>query len=109
MPKITLNLSDARYAALTKAQELMLLAGGPSTTPEEYAQFVMDGACDSYAAQHSDITSEGLAAQLSIQKDATARAEAKTADAVDKLAKAEEAVKVAEGAQLSIAERLEKA
>jgi hypothetical protein len=107
MPKITLNLSDERYAALTKTQQLMQIAGGPSTTPEEYAQFVMDGACDSYAAQHSDITPEGLAAQLSIQKDATARAEAKAADAVDKLAKAEDAAMIAIESEMSIRQRLE--
>lgn len=85
MQTITINLSDSRYAALRKTQELMLLAGGAAKTPEEYAQSVMDGACDSYAVQYPDDAPS--AAEVAIYKDAAAQAEARaTAEAERRVA-----------------------
>lgn len=87
MQTITINLSESRYAALRKTQELMLLAGGAAKTPEEYAQLVMDGACDSYAAQYPDAAPS--AAEVAIYKDAAARAEARAAAEADRRVAAE--------------------
>lgn len=86
MHPINHSLTPARYAALQKTQELMLLAGGTAKTPEEYAAFVLDAACDSYAAQYTDNTVEGLAAQLVIQKDAVERAQVEAEDAKSRVA-----------------------
>lgn len=111
MPKITLDISDARYAALRKTQELMLLNGGTSTTPEEYLLLVVNGACDSYAAQYADTTPEGLAAQVAIHKDAAARAEAKAAAEEEKRVAAEAKVanSVADGGEsVPLYQQLEK-
>ena len=110
MPKITLDISDARYAALRKTQELMLLDGGAATTPEEYLLLVVNGACDSYAAQYADNTPEGLAAQVAIHKDAAARAEAKAAAEEEKAAEAQAKAAALEServARASLAEQIE--
>ena len=68
MPKITLDISDARYAALTATAELHL----PEGTPEEYLQNVIDSACDSYAQ-----TYEPLAVQVYKERAEKAEAAAK--------------------------------
>lgn len=105
MPSITITLSDSRYAALRKTQELMLLAGGAAKTPEEYVQTVMDGACDSYAAQYPDAAPS--AAEVSIYKDAAAQAEARATADAEKAAAAQakaaalEAEKAAAGESLA--------
>ena len=102
MQTITINLSESRYAALRKTQELMLLAGGAAKTPEEYAQSVMDGACDSYAVQYPDDAPS--AAEVAIYKDAAAQAEARATAEAEKAAAAQakaaalEAEKAAEAA-----------
>ena len=82
MPKLTIELTDARYAALSKTQELMLLSGGTAKTPEEYAQFVMNSACDSYAQQFpADAPSKE---EVAIHAEAAARAEAALAQEKEK-------------------------
>ena len=102
MPKITLDISDARYAALTATAELHL----PEGTPEEYLQSVVDSACDSYAQ-----TVEEVAVQ--VYKDRAAQAEAakkvaeeKVASLTAEKASLEQSLASAE-AGASIAERLE--
>lgn len=103
MPSITITLTPSRYAALRKTQELMLLAGGTASTPEEYAQSVMDGACDSYAVQYPDAAPS--AAEVAIYKDAAAKAEARAAAEADRRVAAEaklvENAVVAEGGSLA--------
>lgn len=82
MPSITLTLSDARYAALRKTQELMALSGGAAKTPDEYLQAVVDSACDSYAQQYPDAAPS--AAEVAIYKDAAVKAEARAAAEAEK-------------------------
>jgi len=102
MHTLTISLTPTRYAALRKTQELMLLAGGTAKTPEEYAQSVMDGACDSYAVQYPDDAPS--AAEVAIYKDAAAQAEARATAEAEKAAAAQakaaalEAEKAAEAA-----------
>jgi len=105
MHTLTITLTPARYAALQKTQELMLLAGGAAKTPEEYAQSVMDGACDSYAVQYPDDAPS--AAEVAIYKDAAAQAEARATAEAEKAAAAQakaaalEAEKAAAGESLA--------
>ena len=80
MPKITLDLTAERYAALTATAELHL----PNGTPEEYLQGVIDSACDSYAQ-----TYEPLAVQ--VYKERAEKAEAEVKQLAEKMVAAEEA------------------
>jgi len=83
MPTISISLTTAQYAGLTKAQLQYDLALENTTdeasqvgTPEAYAQFAWARACDSYSAQWSGDTVESLRAQLAASNDAQARAKA---------------------------------
>ena len=55
MPKITLELTDERYAALAVTSSIH----DPDGTAESYLQSVINAACDSYAQ-----TNETVAAQV---------------------------------------------
>lgn len=84
MPKITLDISDARYAALTATAELHL----PEGTPEEYLQGVIDSACDSYVRTYPEVSlevykqrAEAAEAKAAQEAEARAAAEAKAAAA----------------------------
>lgn len=88
MPKITLDISDARYAALTATAEFHL----PEGTPEEYLLNNVNIWCDSYAQTLPEVSAQ-------VYKDRAARAEAEKQAESEKVAslKAElEAVKLQE-------------
>ena len=104
MPSITITLTPSRYAALRKTQELMLLAGGTASTPEEYAQSVMDGACDSYAVQYPDDAPS--AAEVAIYKDAAAQAEARATAEAEKAAAAQAKAAALEAEKAAVGESL---
>lgn len=80
MPKITIDLTDERYAALTATAELHL----PNGTPEAYAQTVMDAACDSYARTYPEVS-------LEVYKQRAEVAEAEVKQLAEKMVAAEEA------------------
>ena len=84
MPKITIELTDERYDALTKTAELHL----PNGTPEEYLQGVIDSACDSYVRTYPEVSlevykqrAEAAEAKAAQEAEARAAAEAKAAAA----------------------------
>lgn len=84
MPKITIELTDERYAALTATAELHL----PNGTPEEYLQGVIDSACDSYVRTYPEVSlevykqrAEAAEAKAAQEAEARAAAEAKAAAA----------------------------
>lgn len=99
MPKITLDISDARYAALTATAELHL----PDGTPEEYLQGVIDSACDSYVRTYPEVSVEVYKQRAEAAEAKAAQEAAKAAEAQAKAA-ALESEKVA-GA--SLAEQIE--
>ncbi len=90
MPSISITLTDPEYAALTKTQELMAIAGGPATTPEEYLQLIVESLCANYAQQYPADTPS--AAEVAILKDAMEREKAKAAELAEKEAAAQAAL-----------------
>ena len=98
MPKITIELTDERYDALTKTAELHL----PDGTPEEYLQGVIDSACDSYAQ-----TNETVAAQ--VYKDRAEQAEAAKKAAEEREAAAKAAKEALEAEKTSLLAELDAA
>lgn len=84
MPKITIELTDERYAALTATAELHL----PEGTPEDYLQKVIDSACDSYAQNYDQTSKEVYRARAEV-----AAAEKQAAD--EKIARLEAEVEAA--------------
>ena len=99
MPKITLDLTAERYAALTATAELHL----PNGTPEAYAQTVMDAACDSYARTYPEVS-------LEVYKQRAEAAEAKAAQEAEKAAEAQAKAAALEServARASLAEQIE--
>lgn len=97
MPKITLDISDARYAALTATAELHL----PEGTPEEYLQAVVDSACDSYAQTVEEVSTQ-------VYKDRAAQAEAAKKAAEEREATAKAAKEAAEAEKAQLQEALQK-
>ena len=102
MPKITIELTDERYAALAVTASIH----APDGTAESYLQSVINSACDSYAQ-----TNETVAAQ--VYKDRAEQAEAAKKVAEEKVksltaekASLEQSLASAE-AGASTAERLE--
>lgn len=90
MPDITISLTEAQFAALSAAQEHNDLRDKLSRTPAEYLQAVVDGACASYAVQHSVDTVQGLQTKVAALTDAKAAAEAEAAAEKAKVAAMEE-------------------
>ena len=102
MPKITIELTDERYDALTKTAELHL----PDGTPEEYLQGVIDSACDSYVRTYPEVSLEVYKQRAEAAEAAKKVAEEKVKSLTAEKASLEQSLASVE-AGASIAERLE--